>query len=56
LVVASDGLSNHVDARVLADAIRTTGYSASLLANELVERANQGGGTDNITVVAINGY
>lgn len=56
LVVSSDGLSNHVDTRMLSDAIRKTGYSASLLANELVERARQGGGTDNITAVAINGY
>jgi protein phosphatase len=56
LVVASDGLHAHVDTRMLASAIRKTGYSADILANHLVELANQGGGTDNCTVVAVLGY
>jgi protein phosphatase len=56
LVVACDGLQAHVTDRMLADAIRKTGYSAAILANELVELANKGGGTDNCTVAAINGY
>jgi protein phosphatase len=56
LVVACDGLQAHVSDRALADAIRRTGYSADILANELVELADQGGGTDNCTVVAVNCY
>jgi serine/threonine protein phosphatase PrpC len=56
LIVACDGLHAHVDERVLAGAIRRTGYSGDILANELVELANQGGGSDNCTVVAINCY
>jgi protein phosphatase len=53
LVLASDGLHAHVDARMLSGAIRKTGYSADILANHLVELANQGGGTDNCTAVAL---
>ncbi len=53
LLVASDGLHTHVDERMLAAAIRKTGYSAGILAHELVELANQEGGTDNCTVVAL---
>jgi protein phosphatase len=56
LLVACDGLHAHVNERALTDAVRRTGYSADILANELVELANQGGGTDNCTVVAINCY
>jgi protein phosphatase len=56
LVVASDGLHAHVDTRMLASAIRKTGYSADILANHLVELANQGGGTDNCTAVALLAY
>ncbi len=56
LIVASDGLNAHVDERMIATAIRKTGYSASILAHHLVELANKGGGEDNITVAAINCY
>jgi PPM family protein phosphatase len=56
LVVASDGLHAHVDERMLATAIRKTGYSADILAHHLVELADQGGGSDNCTVVAVLGY
>jgi protein phosphatase len=56
LVVATDGLHAHVDNRMLSATIRKTGYSADLLANQLVEMANQGGGSDNCTVVAVLGY
>jgi protein phosphatase len=56
LVVATDGLHAHVDNRMLAAAIQKTSYSADLLANHLVELANQNGGTDNVTVVAVLGY
>jgi protein phosphatase len=55
LVVASDGLHAHVDNRMLATAIRKTSYSADLLAKNLVDLANQGGGSDNCTVVAVLG-
>ncbi len=56
LVVACDGLHAHVDARQLQDAIRKSVPSASALANHLVDLANQGGGTDNITVAAVRCY
>jgi len=56
LIVASDGLTAHVDERMILAAIRKTGYSASILANHLIDVALQGGGTDNVTVAAINGY
>ena len=54
VVVTSDGLNAHVDDRMIAGAIRKTGYSASILANHLVDMANKGGGEDNITVAVIN--
>ncbi len=53
LVASSDGLQAHVNDRTLADAIAKAGISASDLANRLVELANQGGGSDNCTVVAV---
>jgi serine/threonine protein phosphatase PrpC len=53
LVVSSDGLQAHVNDRALADAIVKAGTSAVDLANRLVELANQGGGSDNCTVVAV---
>ncbi len=56
LVIASDGLTAHVDDRMLASAIRKTGYSASILASNLVDQANQGGGQDNVTVAAVNAF
>ena len=56
LVVACDGLHAHVDNRMLAAAIRKTGYSADILATHLVELANQEGGSDNCTVVALLGF
>ncbi len=55
LIVASDGLHAHVDNRMLATAIRKTGYSADLLAKNLVDMANQAGGSDNCTVVTVLG-
>jgi PPM family protein phosphatase len=55
LVIACDGLHAHVDARALDGAIRSAS-SASALAIQLVNMANQGGGSDNITVVAIRCY
>jgi PPM family protein phosphatase len=53
LVASSDGLQAHVNDRTLADAIAKAGPSASDLVNRLVELANQGGGSDNCTVVAV---
>ena len=55
LVVACDGLHAHVDAAALEQAIRET-PSPARLANRLVEMADQGGGTDNCTVVAVRCY
>ena len=43
----------HVDARALSDTIRQAQPAASLLATRLVDMANQGGGSDNCTVVAV---
>jgi protein phosphatase len=56
LIIACDGLHSQVSDRLIADTVRKSGYSAALLANELVEKANQQGGIDNITVAAINCY
>jgi serine/threonine protein phosphatase PrpC len=53
LVASSDGLQAHVGDRALAEAIAKAGSSAAELANRLVELANQGGGSDNCTVVAV---
>jgi len=53
LLVACDGLHAHVEERKLADAIIEAGPSASSLASYLVELANEGGGSDNCTVVAV---
>lgn len=53
LVASSDGLQAHVNDRTLADTIAKAGSSAEELANRLVELANQGGGSDNCTVVAV---
>jgi protein phosphatase len=52
LVASSDGLQAHVNDRTLADGIAKAGSSAADLANRLIELANQGGGSDNCTVVA----
>jgi PPM family protein phosphatase len=56
LIVSSDGLTAHVDNRNLDQSLRTALPAASYLANNLVDLANQGGGTDNTTVVAIRCY
>jgi serine/threonine protein phosphatase PrpC len=52
LIVACDGLHLHVDARTLQEQITRAPPSAALLAARLVDLANQGGGSDNCTVVA----
>jgi serine/threonine protein phosphatase PrpC len=53
LVASSDGLAAHVNERTLAEAIAKAGSSAAELADRLVELANQGGGSDNCTVVTV---
>ncbi|HTU90479.1 MAG TPA: GYF domain-containing protein [Gemmataceae bacterium] len=53
LVASSDGLQAHVSDRTLGEAIAKAGASADELANRLVELANQGGGSDNCTVVTV---
>lgn len=55
LIVAGDGLHTHVDETMLQGAINQA-TSASQLANHLVNLANQHGGSDNTTVVAIRCY
>src|SRR5205823_3963575 len=52
LLVACDGLSAHVGADTLQTVARQAAPSAAYLAKRLVELANEGGGTDNCTVVA----
>jgi len=52
LLVACDGLSAHVGADTLRTVARQAAPSAAHLAKRLVELANEGGGTDNCTVVA----
>jgi protein phosphatase len=53
LVACCDGLYAHVDDGMLAEAIGKAGSGAAELANRLIELANQGGGSDNCTVVAV---
>ncbi len=56
LVIACDGLHAHVEHAQLAQVLHQAGPTAALTANYLVGLANQGGGTDNITVVAVRCY
>lgn len=56
LIVACDGLHAHVSEKMLADAVNESPASATALANQLVELANVGGGSDNCTVVAVRCY
>lgn len=51
LVVACDGLHTHADAQTIQDTISKAAFSASPLADQLVDLANQRGGSDNCTVV-----
>lgn len=51
LLLCSDGLTNHVSAEDIVQAADTV--APELLAEELVQRANDHGGTDNITVIAV---
>lgn len=53
LIASCDGLYAHVDHHSLGQTIAKAGPSAAELANRLIELANQGGGSDNCTVVAV---
>jgi serine/threonine protein phosphatase PrpC len=55
LIASSDGLQAHVSDSTLAEVIAKADFTAAELANRLVEMANQGGGSDNCTVVAVKG-
>lgn len=52
LVLCSDGLSNHVSDNEIKECIDKT-EDAEKVAETLVDMANSGGGTDNITVAVI---
>lgn len=53
LIVACDGLHAHVKSNMLAEALHAAPFSASLVAQYLVDMANHLGGSDNCTVVAV---
>lgn len=54
LVVSCDGLHAHVDDATLEREIERPGISATHLARRLVGLADQGGGSDNCTVLAVH--
>ncbi len=56
LLVTCDGLYGQVDDRVIQTTLSKAPPSAALTANRLVELANQSGGADNCTVVAVRCY
>jgi predicted Zn finger-like uncharacterized protein len=56
LVVACDGLHAHVNGKALADVLNAAAPSAAAVAQQLVDLANEGGGSDNCTVVAVRCY
>ncbi len=56
LLVACDGLHTHVDGRTLQETIGKAAFSAAPLADQLVELANERGGSDNCTVVVAYCY
>jgi predicted Zn finger-like uncharacterized protein len=56
LLVACDGLHAHVSSARLAQALAESPLSAAALAHHLVDLANEGGGSDNCTVVALRCY
>lgn len=53
LIASCDGLYAHVDDGMLGQAIARAGGAAAELANRLIDLANQGGGSDNCTVVVV---
>jgi serine/threonine protein phosphatase PrpC len=56
LIVACDGLTAHVEEATLRATARRCVPAAAALAKRLVELANEGGGTDNCTVVTAYCY
>ena len=56
LIVACDGLHAHVDERLLAGTLREAAPSAARVAQQLVDLADDRGGSDNCTVVAVRCY
>ncbi len=56
LLVACDGLHGQIDDRTIQATLAKAPYSAPLLANRLVDLADQSGGADNCTVVAVRCY
>ena len=54
LILACDGLQNHVNNGELRQEVELALPSASFLADRLVEVANQRGGSDNCTVIAVH--
>jgi serine/threonine protein phosphatase PrpC len=53
LIVACDGLHGQVNDRALQATVAKAPASAAQLANRLVDMADQSGGMDNCTVVAV---
>jgi serine/threonine protein phosphatase PrpC len=56
LLVACDGLHGQVDSQIIQATLSRAPPSAALLANRLVDLADQSGGADNCTVVAVRCY
>jgi PPM family protein phosphatase len=56
LLVSCDGLHGQVDDRTIQETVTRAPPSAALLANRLVDLADQSGGMDNCTVVAVRCY
>jgi protein phosphatase len=56
LIVACDGLHAHVEERLLAGTLREAEPSAARVAQRLVDLADERGGSDNCTVVAVRCY
>ena len=56
LLVACDGLHGQVDDRTIQETVSKAPPMAALLANRLVDLANQSGGVDNCTIVAVRCY
>jgi protein phosphatase len=56
LLVACDGLHNQVDDRTIQATVGKAPPAAALLASRLVDLADQCGGADNCTVVAVRCY
>src|SRR5439155_1436622 len=56
MLVACDGLHGQVDDRMIQSNVSKVGPAAALLVNRLADLANQSGGADNCTIVAVRCY